>query len=208
MKQEIQFGDWTVIDPTGLKWLCRCKCGVERPVLSRDLKSGKSTGCGCERMRKFRAAALKAVTKHGMTNTPEFWLWQEMIRRCQKDHRPDYPRHGGRGIEVCERWAESFEAFISDMGRRPFAEAIIHRIDKNGPFSPENCEWSTRQTQGRNNRTNRLVFFKGEHMPLARAAELAGINYSTVCNRVNTLGWSVEDALTRPVAHQHAGRWD
>lgn len=207
MEKQIQFGDWTVIDRTGVKWLCRCKCGVERPVFRRDLKAGRSKGCGCERMRKFRAAAIKAVTKHGMTNTPEFWLWQEMIRRCSKEHRPDYPRHGGRGVEVCQRWAESFDAFISDMGKRPFEGAIIHRIDKNGPFSAENCEWATRRAQGQNNRANRMVFFEGKYMPLSRAADVAGIKYSTVCNRVNTLGWSVDEALTRPVDKKRTGRW-
>lgn len=33
-------------------WLCRCDCGRERVVASRDLKSGKASSCGCQATRR------------------------------------------------------------------------------------------------------------------------------------------------------------
>lgn len=45
------FGEWTVIGCAGkrgaqLVWLCRCSCGVERPVLGQSLRTGASRSCG------------------------------------------------------------------------------------------------------------------------------------------------------------------
>lgn len=206
MESEKHFGDWTVVALSGVKWLCRCICGTERMVFRRDLRAGRSKGCGCKRAEALRAAAQEANTTHGLTKTPEFIIWTEMVRRCEKQHRLDYPRHGGRGVEVCQSWRDSFESFVRDMGRRPSEDAIIHRLDKSGPYSPGNCVWSTRKAQGLNNRSNRMVVYRGEEMPLVAAARAAGIGYGTVCNRVNTLGWSVARALSEPVRVQHRSR--
>lgn len=38
-----------------------------------------------------------------------------MKRRCYDEKYKDFPNWGGRGIKVCERWNESFEAFLKDM---------------------------------------------------------------------------------------------
>jgi len=48
----LAFGRWSVISlhertGSGVKWLCRCECGVERAVKSASLLSGRSTSCGC-----------------------------------------------------------------------------------------------------------------------------------------------------------------
>lgn len=59
------FGDWSVLQEAGrdtdrcVLWLCRCVCGVERPVNSRNLLHGGSLGCGCTkkglRLRPYEA---------------------------------------------------------------------------------------------------------------------------------------------------------
>lgn len=59
-------GDWTVlrrddgVHANGAHWICRCKCGTIRPVMGVYLRSGKSTGCGCERTEKMRRSMKKA----------------------------------------------------------------------------------------------------------------------------------------------------
>ena len=57
-----QFGRWIVLryDPLTGKWLCRCECGKEKAVLSGNLRSGKSTGCGC--IRGGKGSRLKDLT--------------------------------------------------------------------------------------------------------------------------------------------------
>ena len=31
------------------KWLCRCDCGNDTVVLTRDLRNGNTTSCGCRK---------------------------------------------------------------------------------------------------------------------------------------------------------------
>ena len=82
--------------------------------------------------------------------TPEYSAWYNMKRRCYNKNQKDYPRYGGRGIFVCNRWLDSYEAFLEDMGRRPSSRHSIDRIDNDGNYTPSNCRWADITEQNRN----------------------------------------------------------
>lgn len=157
-----------------------------RRILWGDLRAGRSKSCGCGRV------------KHGMADTPTARSWVEMRRRCYATHRKEYPNYGGRGIVVCERWKESLANFIQDMGERPEGYTI-ERINNDGPYSPENCQWIPRAEQELNKRSNVRHAIFGEKITLSEAARKYGIGINTLHNRVHALKWEVERAVSEPV---------
>jgi len=107
------------------------------------LSSGHTTHCGCKEEHKHGDATGGRVT-------PEYISWRAMLRRCSDPKHERFKHYGGRGIKVCERWRESYVAFLADMGRRPSPKHSIDRIDGDGDYEPSNCRWATRSEQERN----------------------------------------------------------
>ena len=93
--------------------------------------------------------------KHGQSKkgnvTPEYIAWRHMKNRCENPKDPGYKWYGGRGIRVCERWRNSFEAFYEDMGSRPVG-LTLDRIDNESNYEPGNCRWATPKKQAKNSR--------------------------------------------------------
>lgn len=176
------------------RWLCRCYCGIEKVFDSGNLLKGRSTSCGCLRKEK---AKIQCVThghcrRTGRSRT--YSVYSNMISRCCCSTNSRYSDYGGRGINVCDRWRESFEAFLEDMGECPYG-LTIERIDNNGNYSPENCRWATRKEQGRNKRTSRFLTYNGKTMTLIEWSEETNIPVKVIYSRINRCGWSIERAL-------------
>jgi len=191
------FGRWTVIDYAGLDkqgsamWNCRCDCGTLRTVLCGSLSCKRSTSCGC----------LKQVgpITHGKSDSPTYRSWSMMKQRCYNCFVESYQEYGLKGVQVCARWRDSFEAFLEDMGERPSLRHSIDRYpDKEGNYEPGNARWATRGQQNRNRRNNVMLTYKGETLCLQDWSAHTGIDVSTLRSRL-TRGWSIEDAIDIPI---------
>lgn len=147
-----RFGRWTVLSHAGKKgkhaaWFCSCDCGKTGIVRGDNLREGGSISCGCY--------SVDLRTKHGHRweggASLTYKSWINMKSRCTNPNNNDYKNYGGRGILVCERWIDSFENFLADMGERSRGTSI-DRIDPNGNYEPGNCRWSTPYEQTHNRR--------------------------------------------------------
>lgn len=197
-----QYGRWEIIAFCSYKnhhirWLCRCKCGNEKPVLWDSLQRGLSTSCGC----RLAEVTRERSTRHGHAPrgkiTQEYRAWQNMLNRCLSPTNTQYADYGGRGIVVCERWQE-FTNFALDMGKKPGRTFTLERTNNEGNYEPGNCKWATRKEQARNNRRNIRVTIDGISLVLKDHAERLGIKYGTVMSRLR-YGWTIGDALSKPI---------
>lgn len=128
-----------------------------------------------------------------------------MRTRCLRKSHSQYKNYGGRGIKICDRWMEfrkGFYNFIQDMGERPEG-TTLDRIDNDGPYSPENCRWATKEEQYDNMGSTIKWAYGGEEHTLKDWAKITGISKTTLYQRVKRYGYSIEEALTRPPARSN-----
>lgn len=157
------------------QWRCICECGKEKVVALFRMTCGHTKSCGC----------LKGVAnaKHRMKGTATYNSWCAMKQRCNYLGSEEYANYGGRGIKVCDRWNESFENFLADMGERP-AGHTIERKDTNGHYEPSNCIWSTMEQQQRNRRSTILIERNGVTQCVKDWCAELGLNPDKVYGRI------------------------
>ena len=125
-----------------------------------------------------------------------------MIQRCENSNLRCYPRYGGRGITVCERW-HTFENFYADMGPRPSKRHTLERRDNAVGYSPDNCYWATYSEQANNTRKNQVIEHNGIRRTVAQWADALGFNRHILYSRLK-LHWTADEILnTRPGAIRH-----
>jgi hypothetical protein len=150
-----------------------------------------------ERMRQMNVErAVHGHCRRGQ-ETPEYVVWRNMIARCTDSRHKSFSRYGGRGIKVCERWEESFEAFWNDMGDRPSPKHSLDRRDNDGDYTKSNCRWSTTREQARNRSNNVLLTHNGITRSVADWADALDIRRHILYGRI-AMGWSVERTLGTP----------
>jgi hypothetical protein len=175
-----KYGLWTVIsEPMNGKHpkvLCRCSCGTERAVQTYHLVRGNSRNCGCLRRVSVREKSGRTPKEE----QPGYNSWRGMRERCSNPNHISFPWYGAKGVKVCSRWQESFDAFIADMGSPPPGTQWIERVDGACGYEPGNCVWATPAQQARN--TSRNKFINGK--VIIDAAGEAGIPAPTVYNRL------------------------
>lgn len=192
------YGRLTVLEEAGrtedrcIKWRCLCECGNEIVVKGTRLRRGNTQSCGC----LATEVLAKRNTTHGMFHSVEYKAWSAMKQRCNNQNAANYKDYGGRGINVCKEWVDSFEQFYADVGVRPEGMSI-DRIDNDKDYNKDNCRWSTNEEQLNNKRSNRYLTHRGVTKTTAQwSRSLGGCSY-LVLSRLSS-GWSEEKAITTP----------
>jgi hypothetical protein len=129
----------------------RCECGKEWEIAPGNLALLRS--CGCK--KKELNAPYHFKKTHGLSKNRHYDRWISMIDRCYNIRHKQYKDYGGRGIDVCDRWKDSFANFLEDM-EASYAEGLtLDRIDNDKGYGPDNCKWATWTEQHANTRATK-----------------------------------------------------
>lgn len=166
---------------------CLCGCGQTQKTPSGKFAPGHHT----------RLPNWKAPHKtHGMTKSTEHIIWAGMKARCCNPNDPEFHNYGARGIGICDKWRDSFEAFLADMGPRPSRKHTLDRRNNELGYSPDNCRWATRDEQCNNRRGNVTLTHAGETLTVAQWSRRIGLSTTAIHQRIR-LGWSIDRVLSR-----------
>lgn len=173
-----------------VKYTCGC-FGKLTKTLAEKAKTGKCFSC-------YNRYAKVLTEKHGYSrrkgSEPTYNSWLNMRRRCYDEKNNRYKYYGAKGVTVCERWKNSFENFLEDMGKAPDG-CSIERINLEEGYNKNNCKWATVKEQA-NNKTNNILISKGdETMSLRHWCEIEKIDYKRAHYLFRYRNESIENIL-------------
>jgi len=122
-----------------------------------------------------------------------YGCWRNMKQRCLNPNNKEFKNYGARGITICDRWVDSFSAFLEDMGECPDS-LTIERLDNSKGYEPGNCIWAPRSVQSRNRRTNVEYIVNGRvflQVELANALGVCTHSMRKWFNKGKNLDWVV-----------------
>ncbi len=162
------------------KWVCVCDCGSEFTTCGGKLRCGDVISCQkCSKKR-----VQESRTTHGQRRSAEYRIWTHIKSRCLNEKVPEFKHYGGRGVFICDRWKNSFENFLADMGPRPGPQYSIDRRDNDGGYEPNNCRWASKKEQANNTRANRRVTIGHETKNMTQWADEIGVKREVIHKRL------------------------
>lgn len=143
--------------------------------------------------------------KHGLSGTILYDLWATIKNRCYNKNDHIYPRYGERGVVMCDEWLNNPEAFIEWAKNNGWKKGL--QIDKDiiamklgvEPllYSPDRCQFVTPTVNGSATRKSRFITYNGQTKTLIEWSRELKIPSSTILIRLDNLGYTVEQALTK-----------
>lgn len=152
---------------------CRCDCGSKATVIGTTLRKARNSSCGCF-VREHIAARNK---RHGRAGSKEHRAWRHIKGRCFNPTDAAFDYYGGRGITMCEEWADNFEAFLAHIGPAPGPDMTVERIDNDRGYEPGNVRWATMLDQKQNMRRTIRVVIDGRERSLMSACAIRNADY-------------------------------
>lgn len=183
-----------------------CACGNIKEISISNVKRGHTVSCGCYNQELKRKRA-----KHGMFSHTLYYVWQGIKRRCYNPNTKDWPLYGGRGVIMCDEWKSEYMNFYNWAICNGWKKGLYLDKDIKAKelgveallYSPDRCRFITPKESSNNVRTNRVIEYNGVNKNLSQWAEEFGIKRETLKERLN-IGWSIHDALTKPIKNKHA----
>jgi len=174
--------------------ICRCDCGVEKPVRLLHLCRNRITSCGC-------------VTKtlNGESKTPICRAWKSMRERCSPKY---FQKHlyFDKGITVCEEWDKNYFSFKEWAVKNGLKKGLqIDRIDNSRGYSPNNCRVTTNIVNANNRDNTMRVIYNNEERPIMdvfRELSIPEIHQPAIRRRLGR-GWDVSKAFNTPIKTGH-----
>jgi len=143
------------------KCMCLCECGNKKETVLSHVISGHTKSCNCYKkeigqkyLKKYSAENPSPTTTHGMNRTKVHNAWKDIKKRCLNKNFKAFHTWGGRGIEICKEWQDSFIDFYNHIGKPPEPSHLysVDRINNNGNYEPGNVRWATKKQQAQNRR--------------------------------------------------------
>ena len=202
-----RFNSFTVMDyevrehlsgSRSVYWIAQCDCGNVKSVAPLKLITGHTKTCGCGKIERCHRLTEKYRTIHGGRHDRLYQIWHGMKQRCLYSHSKDFANYGGRGVALCEEWANDYAKFRKWALGNGYADNLtIDRIDVNGTYEPNNCRWITAKEQSTNRRNSHLYEYDGEILGLPEIAKRLGVKYQTLYKWAVREGLSINDAIAK-----------
>lgn len=180
------------------KALYKCSCGIEKEIFEYSVNKGTVISCGCyHKERTF---------KHGLRDHTLYSVWSKMKHRCDCESANKYYNYGGRGVIVCQEWANDFMSFFNWAIANGWQEGL--QLDKDiipknkgieaKLYSPETCCFVTPKVNNNSKRNNRYIEYNGEIKTITEWSEIYGVTVHALRRRIGKSNKVEDISVFRP----------